>query len=66
MARNRNQCQNVHPPCYNSEGVEIPPCGSFDTQLGFDELTCLVCGRLTNLETGQVVPLEVQFAPCNL
>lgn len=51
MARNRNQCA---------------ACGSLDyTQFGFDEITCLKCRRLTNIETGLVVSLEEQFSPCN-
>lgn len=60
------KCGNVIAPCFNSQGVEIPPCGSLETQAGFHEVTCLVCGRLTNIETGLVVPLEEQFSPCGL
>ncbi len=48
---------NSHPQCAN--------CGSFDTQVGFDEITCLACGRLTSLADGHLVPLEEQFSPCN-
>lgn len=36
-----------------------------NTQFGFDEITCLDCGRLTNLKTGEVVSLEEQYSPCN-
>ena len=59
-------CGNVVEPCINSQGEPIPPCGSLDTQGGLHEATCLVCGRLTNLATGLVVPLEEQFTACGL
>lgn len=37
-------------------------CGSRDTQVGFDEVTCLRpgCGRLTKAD-GTAVPYEVQY-----
>jgi hypothetical protein len=60
------QCANVVPPCFNSQGEEIPPCGSLNTQAGFHEITCLDCGRLTDMRDGRLVPLAEQFSPCGL
>ena len=66
MGNAHMQCANVVPPCLNSQGEDIEPCGSLDTQAGFHEITCFICGRLTNISSGRLIPLEEQFAPCGL
>lgn len=53
----KNPLYHGHPACGE--------CGSLDTESGFDEVTCLRCGRLTSIIDGTVVPLEVQYAPKN-
>jgi hypothetical protein len=35
-------------------------CYSFDVQAGIDEIHCLICGRLTDLN-GVLVPVSDQF-----
>lgn len=44
---------NGHPRCAH--------CGSLETEVGFDEATCLRCGHQTSLVDGHAVPLEVQY-----
>lgn len=53
-------------PLYHAHGqCANPECRSLETQMGFDEMTCLRCGRLTSLIDGHLVSLEEQFSPCN-
>ena len=50
-------------PVYHGH-VVCAHCGSFDTQAGFDEVTCLRCGHQT--KDGVAVPLDVQYSPKGL
>lgn len=56
--------RNTKSPLYH--GVPLCAyCGSAETQVGFDEITCRRCGRQTSLVDGHLVPLREQFTPCN-
>jgi tRNA(Ile2) C34 agmatinyltransferase TiaS len=57
--------KNTKSPVYHGQPL-CAHCGSAETQVGFDEITCRRCGRQTSLKTGEAISVDKQYAPYNL